>query len=50
MFGAGWGMRDELMARANYVLKPVNGSTEYKHLSVRAACAIILDRVAVIRA
>ena len=45
MFGTGWGMSDELMARADYVLKPINGPTEYNHLSVRAACAIILDRV-----
>jgi hypothetical protein len=45
MFGTGWGMSDELMARADYVLKPINGPTPYNHLSVRAACAIILDRL-----
>ena len=45
MFGTGWGMSDELMARANYVLKPINGPTDYNHLSVRAACAITLDRL-----
>ena len=45
MFGTGWGMSEELMARADYVLKPINGPTEYSHLSVRAACAIILDRL-----
>lgn len=45
MFGTGWGMGDELMARANYVLKPINGPTDYNHLSVRGACAIILDRL-----
>lgn len=45
MFGTGWGMSDELMSRADYVLKPINGPTEYNHLSVRAACAIILDRL-----
>lgn len=50
MFGTGWGMSDELMARAHYILKPVNGPTEYNHLSVRAACAIILDRLVGIRA
>jgi hypothetical protein len=38
-------MSEELMARADYVLKPINGPTEYNHLSVRAACAIILDRL-----
>ncbi|MEN9845748.1 MAG: hypothetical protein RIS36_895 [Pseudomonadota bacterium] len=45
MFGTGWGMSDELMGRADFVLKPINGPTEYNHLSVRAACAIILDRL-----
>lgn len=45
MFGTGWGMSEELMARANYILKPINGPTKYNHLSVRGACAIILDRL-----
>lgn len=49
MFGTGWGMSDELMARADYVLGPVYGPTPYNHLSVRAAAAIILDRLAGIR-
>jgi hypothetical protein len=45
MFGTGWGMSEELMKRADYVLKPIFGPTPYNHLSVRAACAIILDRL-----
>lgn len=45
MFGTGWGMSGELMARADIVLKPIYGPTEYNHLSVRAACAISLDRL-----
>ena len=45
MFGTGWGMSDELIARADYFLAPINGPTEYNHLSVRAACAIMLDRL-----
>ena len=45
MFGTGWGMGPELMQRADYTLKPICGPTEYNHLSVRAACAIILDRL-----
>jgi len=49
MFGTGWGMSDELMKRADFVLKPINGPTEYNHLSVRAACAIILDRLRGVR-
>ena len=45
MFGTGWGMSDQLMARADYILEPICGPTEYNHLSVRAAVAIILDRL-----
>lgn len=45
LFGTGWGMSEELMARADYTLKPIYGPTPYNHLSVRAACAIILDRL-----
>jgi hypothetical protein len=45
IFGTGWGMGPELMAKANYTLKPIVGPTPYNHLSVRAACAIILDRL-----
>lgn len=45
IFGTGWGMGPDLMARANFTLKPIVGPTPYNHLSVRAACAIILDRL-----
>ena len=45
IFGTGWGMGPELMSRADFVLKPIYGPTKYNHLSVRAACAIILDRL-----
>jgi hypothetical protein len=45
MFGTGWGMIDELIERADYYLDPIEGPVEYNHLSVRSACAIILDRL-----
>jgi hypothetical protein len=45
MFGTGWGMSDELLARADFFLEPINGPGEYNHLSVRSACAIVLDRL-----
>lgn len=45
MFGTGWGMSDPLLARTNYFLEPIEGPTQYNHLSVRSACAIILDRL-----
>lgn len=49
MFGTGWGMSDALLNRANYFLEPINGPTEYNHLSVRSACAIMLDRLVGLR-
>ena len=45
MLGTGHGMSDELLARADYFLTPINGPTPYNHLSVRSACAIMLDRL-----
>lgn len=45
MFGTGWGMSEELLNRSDYFLTPINGPTDYNHLSVRSACAIILDRL-----
>jgi hypothetical protein len=45
LFGTGWGMTEEVFARADYVLPPIKGPTDYNHLSVRSAAAIILDRL-----
>lgn len=45
MLGTGWGMSDELIKRANYFLEPIQGNSSYNHLSVRTACAIMIDRL-----
>lgn len=45
VFGTGWGLTQEFMAQANYILKPIYGRAEYNHLSVRSAVAIIVDRL-----
>jgi hypothetical protein len=45
LFGTGWGMADEIFAKVDGVLPPIDGPTEYNHLSVRSATAIILDRL-----
>jgi tRNA (guanine37-N1)-methyltransferase len=45
LFGTGWGIAKELIEGADYVLKPIEGLTDYNHLSVRSAAAIILDRL-----
>lgn len=45
LFGTGWGIERELMQSFDYILEPIIGRGEYNHLSVRAAAAIILDRL-----
>ena len=45
LLGTGWGLAPSVMARADLRLEPLNGPTDYNHLSVRAAAAIILDRL-----
>ena len=45
IFGTAWGLTDAFMATADYILAPIVGPTEYNHLSVRAAAAVILDRL-----
>jgi hypothetical protein len=45
LFGTGWGLTDEIFNRADFVLEPIKGAGEYNHLPVRAAAAIILDRL-----
>lgn len=44
LLGTGYGLSPEIMARCEYVLKPLKGWQEYNHLSVRSAAAIIFDR------
>jgi len=44
-FGTAWGLHRQVLEEADYVLEPIYGPTEYNHLSVRAAAAIILDRL-----
>lgn len=45
LFGTGWGLTEEVFARADVVLEPIRGPGDYNHLSVRSAAAIILDRL-----
>ncbi|MEN6565234.1 MAG: RNA methyltransferase [Veillonellales bacterium] len=45
LFGTGWGMEKQIMARFDYILDPIYGPGDYNHLPVRAAAAIILDRL-----
>jgi hypothetical protein len=46
-FGTGWGLAPALIERADVRLEPIHAARDsaYNHLSVRAACAITLDRL-----
>lgn len=47
LFGTGWGLSRALIDDADLRLEPLRAAAEtgYNHLSVRAACAISLDRL-----
>src|SRR5579872_522123 len=44
VFGTANGLSPAVIERCDYLLPPVEGLTDFNHLSVRSACAIILDR------
>lgn len=45
VFGTGWGLTAEALARVDALLPPVLGPGDYNHLPVRAAVAVVLDRI-----
>jgi hypothetical protein len=46
VFGTGWGLAPSVIDAADALLAPIRPSRgDYNHLSVRAACAIALDRL-----
>lgn len=45
VFGTAWGLSENFIAEADYLLEPVMGDSNYNHLSVRCAAAIIMDRL-----
>ncbi len=45
VFGTGWGLHPETLTEMDLMLEPVYGPGKWNHLSVRAAVAIILDRL-----
>jgi hypothetical protein len=49
VFGTGWGLADSVMTSAARILEPIRGPEAWNHLSVRAACAITLDRLRGVR-
>ena len=45
LFGTGWGLTREVLQAVDQVLPPIEGGTEYNHLSVRSAVAVTVDRL-----
>jgi hypothetical protein len=45
LLGTGFGLTPRVKERADLVLEPIRGPGDYNHLSVRAAAAIMLDRL-----
>ena len=45
MFGTGWGLAQELLEKADYLLESIKGTADYNHLSVRSAVSVVLDRL-----
>jgi tRNA (guanine37-N1)-methyltransferase len=45
LLGTGWGLTETVFSQSDYVLEAVAGDSDYNHLSVRSAAAIILDRL-----
>lgn len=46
VFGTSWGLAPSVIEVAHRLLEPIHGAGDWNHLSVRAACAISLDRLA----
>ena len=44
IFGTGRGLTQERLMASDFLLKPVKSFSDYNHLSVRSAVAIVLDR------
>ena len=45
ILGTGWGLTEAIFSQSDYVLEAIEGPTDYNHLSVRSAAAILLDRL-----
>jgi tRNA (guanine37-N1)-methyltransferase len=45
LLGTGWGLADNLIPSVSRVLTPIEGASDWNHLSVRSAGAVLLDRL-----
>lgn len=44
VFGTACGLSEQVIARCDYVLTPLQGLSDFNHLAVRSAAAVIFDR------
>ena len=45
LLGTGWGLAEALIPSVSLMLTPIEGASEWNHLSVRSAGAVLLDRL-----
>ena len=45
LFGTGHGLSPHVMAKTHGILKPIRAFDNYRHLSVRSAVSIVMDRI-----
>ena len=45
LLGTGWGLADTLIPAVSRVLAPIEGHSDWNHLSVRSAGAVMMDRL-----
>ena len=45
ILGTGWGLTEAIFSQSDYILEAIEGPTDYNHLSVRSAAAIVFDRL-----
>ncbi len=44
IFGTGNGLAPSILERCDYILVPIHGMSDFNHLSVRSAAAVVFDR------
>lgn len=45
LFGTAWGLAEQALTEVDAMLPPISGFGNYRHLSVRSAVSIVLDRL-----
>jgi tRNA (guanine37-N1)-methyltransferase len=45
LLGTGWGLADTLIPSVSHMLAPIDGPSDWNHLAVRSAGAVLLDRL-----